>query len=155
MKARHSWRVAVIGGREATPEELDFARQVGELLARHGFLLYTGGGSGIMEAASRGAAEAGGTVIGILPEETMTDMNPYVQIPILTGLGNLRNGIIIRSVEAAVAVGGRFGTLSEIAFALAKEIPVVGFNTWEIPGVVPVSQPQEAVERLLAELRGE
>jgi len=142
-------RVAIIGGRQATPAGIQFAYEVGRLLAENGVILYTGGGPGIMEAASRGAHEAGGTVVGILKEEDVASANKYVHIPIMTGMGDLRNGIIIRSVHGAIAVEGAYGTLSEVAFTLGYDKPALGFHTWDIKGLEAVEKPQLAVNRIL------
>jgi len=142
-------RIAVIGGREASPDALDFAFKVGKLLAEHGVILYSGGGSGVMEAASRGASEAGGMVVGILKEIDGSDANQYIQVPILTGVGDLRNSLIIRSVHGAIAVEGAYGTLSEIAYTLGYGKPMVGFNSWDIEGLYVVETAETAVEKVL------
>jgi uncharacterized protein (TIGR00725 family) len=102
-----------------------------------------------MAAASRGAAEAGGLVIGMLPGLERSDANEWVSVAIPTGLGELRNGLIIRTAQAAIAVGGAYGTLSEVALALQAGVPVFGLGTWEIEGIVAVSSPEEAVTRAL------
>jgi len=148
-KSQKPFRVAIIGGREATPEGLKFAYETGKLLAENGIILYSGGGAGIMEAASRGAHEAGGTVVGILKETDGLDANEYVQIPVMTGMGDLRNGIIIRSVHGAIAVEGAYGTLSEIAFTLGYDKPVLGYHTWDIDGLEPVERAEVAVKRMI------
>jgi len=148
-------RVAIIGGREATPEGLQFAYEIGKLLAENGVILYTGGGAGIMEAASRGAYEAGGIVVGILKESDDTLANKYVQIPVMTGMGDLRNGIIIRSVHGAIAVEGAYGTLSEVAFTLGYDKPVLGYHSWDIKGLEAVENPEFAVKRILELIRNQ
>jgi len=146
-------RVAIIGGRVASPEGLQFAYEAGKILAERNVILYTGGGPGIMEAASRGAHEAGGIVVGVLKEDDDSWANEHVRIPIVTGMGDLRNGIIIRSVHGAIAVEGAYGTLSEIAFTLGYKKPIVGFHSWDIPGLEPVENSQHAVDRLLELIR--
>jgi uncharacterized protein (TIGR00725 family) len=115
-----------------------------------------------MAAACRGAKSAGGLTIGVLPGTGRSQANPYVDIPIVTGLGEARNAIIARTAQAVVAIGGRYGTLSEIAFALAFGTPVVGLGTWEIkrkghpaPPIVYAATPEEAAARALALARGE
>ncbi|MEA2219669.1 MAG: hypothetical protein QOJ35_2295, partial [Solirubrobacteraceae bacterium] len=118
---------------------------VGRGLAEAGAVLVCGGLGGVMEAACRGAKSAGGTTIGILPGTRRDEANPYVDIAIATALGELRNGLVVRAADALVAVGGEFGTLSEIALALKAGKPVVGLGTWEIRGVVVASDPVEAV----------
>ncbi len=141
-------RIAIIGAREATPEGITFAYETGKLLAEKGVILYTGGGLGIMEAASKGARTADGIVVGILKGSDGTDANSYIDVPVMTGMGDLRNAIIIRSVHAAIAVEGAFGTLSEIAYTLGYGKPVVGYNSWDIKGLESVSTPEIAVKRI-------
>ncbi|MEZ4769692.1 MAG: TIGR00725 family protein [Caldilineales bacterium] len=124
-------RVAVIGGGTCSTQEAATAEEIGRLLAQAGAVVLTGGRGGVMEAASRGAAEAGGLVVGILPGEDASQANPWVALPIVTGLGEARNAVLMRTAQAVVAVGGEFGTLSEIAFALKFGRPVVGIGTWQ------------------------
>ena len=146
-------RVALIGGRQASPEGLEFAYQIARLLGEQGALVYSGGAGGVMEAASRGARDGGGLSVGILKESDFSGANAYVDIPVMTGMGDLRNGIIIRSVQGAIAVEGSYGTLSEIAYALSDGKPVLGFHSWDIPGLTPVEDPHEAVELMLKKIR--
>jgi uncharacterized protein (TIGR00725 family) len=141
--------IAVIGTSRASQPEESTAERVGAELARAGAVVICGGGPGVMLAASRGAAQAGGTVIGILPGEERSQANAFVSIALATGLGELRNGLIVRSCDAAVAVGGAYGTLSEIGLALAQGVPVVGLGTWQIDGVEHHDDPVEAVARVL------
>ena len=124
-------RVAVIGGGTCSEAEAVIAEEVGRLLAQAGAVLLTGGRGGAMEAASRGAAQAGGLVVGILPGEDASDANQWVALPIVTGLGEARNVVLMRTAQAVIAVGGEYGTLSEIAFALKFGRPVIGINTWQ------------------------
>jgi uncharacterized protein (TIGR00725 family) len=142
--------VAVIGASVATAEQERVAEEVGRGLAQAGAIVITGGGGGVMAAASRGAAEAGGTVVGILPGEDRLHANPWVNIALPTGLGELRNGLIVRAADVAIAVGGAYGTLSEIALAMVGEVPVIGIDSWDVEGVQVVGSPQEAVRRALA-----
>ena len=137
--------VAVIGASQATETDVEDAREVGRLLAGKGAVVVCGGRGGVMAAVSRGAAEAGGVVIGILPSMDRGDANEWVTYAIPSGLGELRNGLIVRTADAVIAVGGAYGTLSEIALALTQDLPVFGLHTWEIDGVVPVSSPDAAV----------
>ena len=139
--------VAVVGPGEATDEQIEAARKVGAGLARSGAILVTGGRGGVMAAASRGAAESGGTTVGILPGANRAEANEWVQIALPTGLGELRNGLVVRAADAVIAVGGAYGTLSEIALALRGGVPVIGVGTWDIEGVEAVGSPEEAVER--------
>ena len=142
--------VAVIGASQASAGDLDDAREVGRLLGEAGAVLVCGGRGGVMAAASRGAAQAGGTVVGMLPGDGRGDANEWVTVAIPTGLGELRNGLIIRSADAVIAVGGAYGTLSEIALALQAGRTVQGLHTWDIPGVDAVGSPQAAVAAALA-----
>jgi uncharacterized protein (TIGR00725 family) len=139
--------VAVVGPGEASPDELAAAEAVGAGLAARGAIVITGGRGGVMEAACRGAVSNGGTTVGILPGSTRAEANDWVTIAIPTGLGELRNGLIVRAADAVVAVGGAYGTLSEVALALKTGTPVLGLGTWEIDGVQAVGSPDEAVER--------
>jgi uncharacterized protein (TIGR00725 family) len=142
--------VAVVGPGEATATESDAAEAVGRALAQAGAVVVTGGLGGVMEAACRGARDAGGLTVGILPGPDRSAANAAVTVALATGLGELRNGLVIRSADAVVAVGGAYGTLSEVALALKTGVPVVGLNTWEIEGIEPADAPAEAVERALA-----
>ena len=143
-------QIAVIGASGPSDAQAAIAERVGAALAAAGATVITGGGAGVMAAASRGAAEAGGRVVGILPGEDVGEANAWVQIAIATGLGDLRNGVIVRSAAVMIAVGGAYGTLSEIALALTAGKPVIGLDTWEIPGVEPAATPLAAVTRALA-----
>ncbi len=145
--------VSVIGGGSCPSEDYTVARELGRLLAERGFVVLTGGLGGVMEAASRGASEAGGTVIGVLPGILREEANPYVDIALTTGIREARNVLVATSGHAVVAVGGGLGTLSEIAFALKHGRPVFGLGTWTLPehrvpreGVQVVNSPAEAVE---------
>jgi hypothetical protein len=139
--------VAVVGPGEATAGQLAHAEAVGRGLAQAGATLVCGGLGGVMEAACRGAAEHGGATIGILPGSDRRAANKWVTVAIPSGLGELRNGLIVRSADAVIAVGGSYGTLSEIALALKTGVPVIGLGSWEIGGVEAVGSPEEAVER--------
>ena len=146
--------VAVVGASAPTEAQAQAAEEVGGALAAAGAIVVTGGREGVMAAASRGAARAGGLVVGILPGEDRGAANEWVGVAIPTGLGELRNGLVVRSADAVVAVGGAYGTLSEIALALARGMPVVGFDTWEIDGVEVAESPAAAVARALELARG-
>ncbi|HEX9376169.1 MAG TPA: TIGR00725 family protein [Actinomycetota bacterium] len=148
--------VAVVGPGVASHEEEAWAEEVGRLLARAGAVVVCGGSTGVMEAACRGAADAGGTSMGILPGFDRGEANPYVTFAIPTGMGEMRNALIARSADSVIAVGGEFGTLSEIAFALKIGRPVVGLRTWElvrrgepVPGIHAADTPAEAVASAL------
>jgi uncharacterized protein (TIGR00725 family) len=146
--------VAVIGASQATDEDLRDAEAVGALLARAGAIVVCGGRGGVMAAAAKGAAQAGGTVVGMLPGEGRSDANEWVTVAIPTGMGELRNGLIVRAAEAMIAIGGAYGTLSEIALGLSAKLRVYGLHTWEIDGIVAVDSPEQAVEGALAAARG-
>jgi uncharacterized protein (TIGR00725 family) len=141
--------IAVIGASRAAPHEESTAERVGTELARAGAVVIFGGGPGVMAGVSRGAAQAGGTVIGILPGDDRSRANEWVSVALATGVGELRNGLIVRACDAAVAVGGAYGTLSEIGLALAQRVPVVGLGTWQIDGVEHHHDPVGAVARVL------
>jgi uncharacterized protein (TIGR00725 family) len=139
--------IAVIGGRKTDEFLLGEARNAGRLIAERGALLVTGGLGGVMEAASKGAKSAGGITIGVLPHEHKERANEYVDVALATGLGIGRNVIIARTADAAIAIGGEYGTLSEIAFTLQMEKPVVGIRSWEVKGVIPAEGAEEAVAK--------
>ncbi len=130
-------QIAVVGPSQSTDETDNIAFDVGAGLARRGAVLVCGGLTGVMEAACRGAKQHGGITIGILPGSSAKDANQYVDHAIPTGMGEARNALVVRSGEGVLAVGGAFGTLSEIALALKLGKPVVGIATWKIsiPGL--------------------
>jgi hypothetical protein len=147
--------VAVIGASNATEWELATAERVGRLLADAGCVLVCGGLGGVMDAAARGSAAGGGISIGILPGDDRVDASRHLTVAIASGFGEARNAIVARSSDAVVAVGGEFGTLSEIALALKMGKPVVGVGTWElgrddlaVDPIVRVETPEEAMEQL-------
>lgn len=123
--------VSVIGESHASPEIAKLAEEVGEEIAKAGAVLVCGGLKGVMEHAAKGAKSAGGTTIGILPGSKREEANPYIDYPIITGIGYARNKLVVKTGHVVIAVGGSHGTLSEIAFALGYEIPVVGIKTWQ------------------------
>ena len=137
--------VAVVGPGDATAEQLVQARAVGAGLANRGAVVITGGLGGVMAAACQGAAEAGGATVGILPGADRAAANQWVGIAIATGFGELRNGLIVRAADSLIAIGGAYGTLSEVALALKTGVPVVGIRTWELEGITPAAGADEAV----------
>jgi len=139
--------IGVIGASRADGKELELAEQTGKLIAERGAVLVCGGLGGVMEAAARGAKSAGGLTIGILPQSTKEMANNYIDVPIATGFGEARNVIIVRSADAVIAIGGEYGTLSEIAFALKMGKPVIGINTWNIKGIVEAGAPDTAIDK--------
>lgn len=125
--------IAVIGSSNPqNPQLLELGESVGRELAQRGATIVCGGQSGVMEAVCRGAKAAGGQTIGILPGRQPADANPYVDIPIVTTMGYSRNIIVVHTGAAVIAIGGAFGTLSEIAYALDAQIPVIGLQTWPL-----------------------
>ena len=145
----HRPYVAVVGPGDATSQEKRAAEAIGRGLAQAGAILISGGLGGVMEAACHGASAADGTTVGFLPGTDRASANDYLQIALPTGLGELRNGLIIRAADAVIAVGGAYGTLSEIAFALRTDVPVIGLDTWDVEGIEQVGTPAEAVSRAL------
>ena len=145
-------RVSVVGAGDASPEEYETARAVGAAIGRAGGVVVTGGLGGVMEGASRGCAEAGGGTVGFLPGTDPGAGNPWVQLPLATGLGEARNALVVRAGEAVVAVGGKWGTLSEIALArkMGRKVILLGSP----PAVLPLEHgrsPEEAAARALQE----
>lgn len=124
--------VSVVGGQQCSPEIYDAAMEIGRCIAELPAVLVTGGLGGVMEAASKGACEADGTTIGIVPTESRADGNPYLDHVIVTGMGQARNALVVLNGDLVVAIDGRHGTLSEIAMALKYGIPVYGYKSWDI-----------------------
>ena len=148
MDWKQKKRIAIIGAGICDEEIYNLAYEVGKLLAEKA-IVYCGGLGGVMEAAAKGAFEAGGLTVGILPGHRTEDANPYIQIPVATDLGHARNVVLVRSVDGVIAISGGYGTLSEIALALKMWKPVVGLRTWaNIEGVHYVHTPEEAVRRV-------
>ena len=148
--------IAVIGGGECSAQEAELAEAVGRELARRGVILVCGGLGGVMEAACKGASSEGGVTIGILPGDNYRAANPHVQIPIVTGMGYARNIAVVKSAQAVIAIGGNYGTLSEISHALQSNIPVIGLNTWSLSrngrpdnSIIPAQNPTDAVNKAL------
>lgn len=144
--------IGVLGPNTTTEEHNQLGRDVGRCIAEAGALLFCGGLGGMMRAAAEGARSAGGQTVGILPGDDKSAANEFIDIPIPTDLGAYRNALLVRSCDAVIAVHGACGTLSEIAFALRLNIPVIGINTWEVsrngtpdPGIHVVQTAEEAV----------
>ena len=142
-------RIGVYGGSDCSDEIYRMAEEVGSLLVENGAVVYCGGLTGVMDAVSKGVKNGDGTVVGILPGSECDEANEYVTIPVATGMGKARNVVIVNSIQGAIAIDGEYGTLSEIAHTLNQDKPVVGINTWDIKGVVPVETPQEAVTKIM------
>ena len=148
--------ISVIGASKCSAKEAKLAEEVGRELAKRGAVLICGGLTGVMEAACRGAKSEGGLTVGILPGNNRRDANPYVDIPIITGIGYARNSIVAKSGQAVIAIGGKYGTLSEIAYALQDKIPVIGLGTWQLAtgkskdkSIVIAKDASDAVDKAL------
>jgi uncharacterized protein (TIGR00725 family) len=141
--------VAVVGPGEASDAQSWLAEEVGAALADAGAVVITGGLGGVMEAASRGAKSRRGLTLGLLPGDDRSAANGWVDVAVPTGLGELRNGLVVRSADALVAIGGGAGTLSEIALALKAGTPVVGLGTWDIEGIMQATDARDAVTRVI------
>ncbi len=149
--------VSVIGAGQGDAALLEMARETGRLLARRGFVVVTGGLGGVMEAASEGAAAAGGETIGLLPGTRPESANEHVHVAIATGIGDARNAIVATAGIGAIAIGGEAGTLSEIGLALKRGLPVVSLGSWQLESeqLRPdrrfrcATTPEEAVATLL------
>jgi len=147
---RHPPYVGVVGPSEAGPDLVDLARTVGAGIAARGWVVVTGGLGGVMAAAAAGAASAGGTVVGLLPGEHRSAASAGHTVVITTGLGELRNALLVRTCDAVLAVGGSWGTQSEIALAVRAGLPVVSVAGWAqpAPGTEPYDDPAAAVDAL-------
>jgi uncharacterized protein (TIGR00725 family) len=155
-------QIAVIG--KGTPDEdlTPLAEEVGRRLAEAGAVVVCGGLTGVMEGVARGASAAGGTVIGIVPSSSTEQANPFCTHVVATGIGQARNLAVVSSGDAVIAIGGEWGTLSEIAFARELGRPVVALSSWEVspggvmeggPGIEVASDPAAAVDLALSQLR--
>jgi uncharacterized protein (TIGR00725 family) len=149
VELRDARLVAVVGPHEADAAQLEAAEEIGAGLAVAGFIVVTGGLGGVMEAACRGVKSRRGTTIGVLPGTDPTAANGWVDLVLPTGLGEGRNALVARMAEAVVAIGGGYGTLSEVAMALRAERPVVGLGTWDVHGIAEADSPRDAVERVV------
>ena len=146
MELRKKKRIGVIGGAKADAKSRQIGFRIGLLIAEKGAILVCGGLSGIMEASSRGAKEAGGKTMGILPGNSPDDANPYIDIAIATGLGYSRNSLVAMNADVLIAIDGQYGTLTEIAYGCIYGKKIIGLGTWDIPGVIKAKSPEEAVE---------
>ncbi len=161
MDLRSKPRLGVLGSSSCSPRIMEVAADVGRLIGKAGAILVCGGRGGVMEAAARGAKEEGGITIGILPGDSDSEANPYIDIPIVTGMGQARNAINVLTSQAVIAVAGAYGTLSEIALARVVGIPVIGLETWSptdpegrvAPGMMIATTPEEAVRLALLAIR--
>lgn len=146
--------IAVIGAGQCDQRTAQVAYEVGRLIALKGAILVCGGLGGVMNAAARGAREAGGLTVGILPSGTRTGASKFLDVTIPSGLGEARNALIAGAADVVIAIGGGYGTLSEIGLALKMGKPVIGLGTWEIghggqrdPGIIVAETPHAAVDK--------
>lgn len=147
--------VGVVGPGAATPEQVEQAVEVGRLLAGHGLVVVTGGLGGVMAGAAAGCAQAGGLSLGLLPGTDRGAANPHLSLTVPTGMGEMRNALLVRSCDAVLAVGGSWGTLSEVALAVRTGVPVVAVAGWDLPeGPEPAPDADTAVARVLRLLGG-
>lgn len=152
--------IGVIGSGQCDSEMAEIAYKVGKNVAQKGAILICGGLGGVMEAACKGAKDAGGLTVGILPSKTRKYANPFVDVAIPTGMAEARNALVVGASDVIIAIGGEFGTLSEIGLALKMGKPIVGIDTWEFSKkrklaetIILAKSPVEAVERALRSIR--
>jgi len=126
--------------------------EIGRRLAHEGYLVFCGGGPGVMEAIAKGVHNEGGIVVGVLKGDDLDEGNKYITVPIATGIGIARNAILAYNCDAAIAISGQYGTLSEIAYAFQLKKPVIGYKTWAIDPVIQANTPEEVVSKLKKEL---
>jgi uncharacterized protein (TIGR00725 family) len=147
-------RIAVCGASQANPKQIAIAETVGRELARAGVIVFCGGLGGVMEAACRGAREANGITVGILPTSDASTANSFIMLPIPSGLGEARNMVLVHCAEAVIAIGGGWGTLSEIALARRADLKVIGLDTWSSSATTTLVDiadgPEDAVARAIA-----
>ncbi|NIM57487.1 MAG: TIGR00725 family protein [Candidatus Aminicenantes bacterium] len=149
MELKKMIRIGVIGGSKPDAKARQVAFKVGQLIAEKSAILICGGLSGVMEEASRGAKQAGGMTIGILPGNSPQDANPHIDVAIATGLGYGRNSLVAMNSDVIIAINGQFGTLTEIAYGSIYGKKIVGLETWDIEGVIKAESAEEAVNLAL------
>lgn len=148
-------RIGVLGNSVCSEEVVALAEAVGREIAQRDAILVCGGMTGVMEGAARGAKAAGGLTIGILPGSSADDANPYIDIPIITGMGKARNSIVVLTSDVVIAIHGQYGTLTEVAYALHFGVPVVSLSSWQVSDdIVVAGDPIDAVEKAFALLKG-
>lgn len=154
MKKQGKVFIGVIGAGKCSKKIYNLAYEVGKGIAKKGGVLVCGGLGGVMEGAAKGAKENGGLTVGILPGDRIDEANPYIDIPIATGIGEARNLVVVRSSDAVIALPGKYGTLSELAFCLKLEKPVVGLSTWQVSEKMPQTKnPKEALKSVFQALK--
>lgn len=149
IELRKKLRIGVIGGAKPDRESYSLALKLGQLIAEKGAILICGGLGGVMEASARGAKKAGGLTVGILPGNSISDANYYIDIAIATGLGYARNSLVAMNSDVIIAVDGQYGTLTEIAYGCIYGKKIIGLGTWNIKGVIQVQTAEEAVKLAL------
>ncbi len=149
MRKKKKILISVIGGHTADKETAKLAYDAGKMIAGLDAILICGGLSGVMEAAARGAKADGGVTVGILPGKNKEDANKYIDIPIPTGLGYTRNTLVAGASDLVIAFAGKEGTLSEIGFALSEKRPIIGLNTWNIPGIIKAKSVEDARKKIV------
>ncbi|MDD5687631.1 MAG: TIGR00725 family protein [Elusimicrobia bacterium] len=138
--------IGIIGGSTCDKKTEKIAEDIGSEIAKRKHALICGGMGGVMEAACRGAKKSGGLTIGILPGKTKDEANDFIDIPVLTAMSHARNAIIVRTSDIIIAIGGKYGTLSEIGLAKAIDKTVIGIKTWDIPGIIKADSIKEVFE---------
>ena len=146
-------RVSVFGGRDIQSKIYQDKIEIGERLADEGFIIFCGGGKGVMEAISKGVKNKNGVVVGILKGEDIVEGNSHLTVSIATGIGIARNAILAYNCDAAIAISGKYGTLSEIAYAFQLEKTVIGYNTWDIAPIIKADSPIDVIDKLKEELK--
>ena len=139
-------RIAVFGGRKISDNIYQKAYKLGGLFAKEGYLVYCGGGKGVMEAVSKGVSESGGTCVGILKGLMLDEMNDFIKVPDATKMGISRNALLAYNCDVAVAISGKYGTLSEISYALQLGKPIIGLHSWEMNEFRNVDDPIEVIK---------
>ena len=145
-------RISVFGGREISKDIYINTLEIGRKLAEENFLVFCGGGDGVMEAISKGVQEKNGTVIGILKGRELDEGNDYLTFPIATGIDIARNAILAYNCDVAVAISGKYGTMSEIAYGLQLGKPVIGYKTWDINNVIIAESPNDVISKINKEI---
>ena len=145
-------RISVFGGRDITPDVYEDTLEIGRRLADEGYLVFCGGGAGVMEAIAKGVHDEGGNVVGVLKGQDLEEGNKYLTVSIATGIGIARNAILAYNCDVAIAIAGQYGTLSEIAYAFQLKKSVIGYKTWDIDPVIQANTPEEVISKLNKEL---
>lgn len=145
---KYKGRVAVFGGRDITEDIYNDTVEIGKKLAAEKYLVFCGGGEGVMEAICKGVEQEDGTSVGVLKGMDLSEANEYCNIPLLTNMGITRNALLPLNADIAIAISGNLGTLSEIAYALQLEVPVIGYKTWDIPGVIKANSVKDVIEKV-------